>query len=94
MLESDDPDQIPTLDEESLTMLERALLEHWANNSPQMAKQHTAEGDEGPLAMMARVHLHHIRRKVDAEVWRNPQLSRQEIEQWFADEMWRLPPRG
>ena len=59
-----------------------------------MAKQHTAEGDEGPLAMMARVHLHHIRRKVDAEVWRNPQLSRQEIEQWFADEMWRLPPRG
>ena len=44
--------------------------------------------------MMARVHLHHIRRKVDAEVWRNPQLSRQEIEQWFADEMWRLPPRG
>ena len=93
MLESNDPDEIPTLDEESLTMLERELLEHWAGNSPQMAKQHKVDGEEGPLAMMARVHLHHIRRKVDTEVARNPHLSRQEIENWFADEMWKLPPR-
>ena len=34
MLESNDPDAIPTLDEESLDMKERELLEHWANNSP------------------------------------------------------------
>ena len=94
MLERTDPDQIPTLDEESLDMKERELLEHWASNSPQMAKQHQAEGEEGPLATMARVHLHNIRQKVDAEVYRNPHLSRQEIEHWFDDEMWKLPPRG
>ena len=91
MLESNDPDAIPTLDEESLDMKEKELLEHWASNSPQMAKQYEMEGDDGPLAMMARVHLHNIRQKVDTEVARNPHLSRQEIENWFADETWKLP---
>ena len=94
MLESNDPDEIPTLDEESLDLKEKELLEHWASNSPQMAMQYKAEGEEGPLAMMARVHLHNIRQKVNAEVARNPHLSRQEIEEWFLDEMWKLPPRG
>ena len=93
MLESDDPDEIPTLDEESLSMKEMELLEHWARNSPQMSKQFQVDGKRGPLAMMARVHLHNIRQKVDTEVARNPHLSRQEIENWFADEMWKLPPR-
>ena len=91
MLESNDSDAIPTLDEESLDPKEMELLEHWARNSPQMAKQFKAEGEYGPLAMMARVHLHNIRQKVDAEVARNPHLSRQEIENWFADETWKLP---
>ena len=94
MLERTDPDQIPTLDEESLSMKERERLEHWASNSPRASKLYQMEGQRGSLAMMARVHLHNIRRKVDAEVYRNPHLSRQEIEHWFDDEMWKLPPRG
>ena len=76
MLEINDPDAIPTLDEESLDPKEMELLEHWARNSPQMAKQYEMEGDNGPLAMMTRVHLHNIRQKVDTEVARNPHLSR------------------
>ena len=91
MLESNDPDEIPTLDEESLNLKEKELLEHWASNSPQMAKQYEKEGKYGPLAMMARVHLHIIQQKVDTEAYRNPHLSRQEIAAWFADETWKLP---
>ena len=93
MLESNDPDAIPTLDEESLDLKEKELLEHWASNSPQMAKQFKVDGYDGPLAMMARVHLHNIRQKVDAAAHQNPHLSRQEIEEWFLDETWKLPPR-
>ena len=93
MLDSNDPDEIPTLDEESLDPKELELLEHWARNSPQMAKQFKVEGEEGPLAMMARVHIHNIRQKVEEELHRNPHLSRQEIGEWFLDEMWKLPPR-
>ena len=74
-------------------MKEKELLEHWARNSPQMAKQFQAEGKRGSIAMMARVHLHHIMEKIEAEFHRNPHLSRQEIGQWFDDEMWKLPPR-
>ena len=91
MLDSNDPDEIPTLDEESLDMKELELLEHWASNSPRMAKQFKAEGKRGPLAMMARVHLHNIREKIETEFHRNPHLSRQEIEEWFIEETWALP---
>ena len=91
MLDSRDPDEIPTLDEESLDPKEEELLEHWTSDSPQMAMQYKKEGEFGPLAMMARVHLHHIQQKVDQEVFRNPHLSRQEIAAWFDDEMWTLP---
>ena len=93
MLDSNDPDEIPTLDEESLSMKELELLKHWARNSPQMERQFQVEGKRGPLAMMARVHLHNIREKIEVEVHRNPHLSRQEIGHWFDDEMWKLPPR-
>ena len=48
ILESNDPDAIPTLDEESLDPKEMELLEHWARNSPQMAKQFKRRASTAP----------------------------------------------
>ena len=61
MLESNDPDAIPTLDEESLDPKEMELLEHWARNSPQMAMQYKSGGRvRPPRDDGASTHLHNI----------------------------------
>ena len=82
---------VPTFDEESLDPRERQLLAHWTSQSPQMAAQLKAEGDNGLLAMLVRQHLIRMDHKMLAFRGDNPHLHPAEVREMFMTELWTPP---
>ena len=79
---------IPTFEEQGMTLEELELLEHWTKLSPQMATQREAEGDEGFLGMLVRKRLIRVNRMIEDYQRQNPHLHPSQVREIFMEERW------
>lgn len=87
-----DLESLPTLDDESLSPLERELINSWATQSPEIAAQVKADGPES-LGMLARRRLATVGNKEIAIRSANPELSMDRVQELLVDDLWSLPVR-